>query len=144
MQRPESDGIAAHLEHGAGATADPALVGAKVAATFRAINDALSPIIGHRGVAALYRRSVHLASVTHPWLAGAHEEVHVALDLVPLAAVLAQQTTAQAVAGGTRLLQTFHSLLTSLIGPSLTERLLRPVWVNFLSGPSAQDKDTKP
>lgn len=142
MQSPESDGIAAHLEHGAGANADPARVGEKVAATFRAIDDALSPIIGHRGVAALYRRSVHLASLTHPWLAQAHEGALTSLDLTLLAAVLAQQTTAQAVAGGAQLLQTFHSLLTTLVGPSLTERLLRPVWITFLSGPPAQD--TKP
>ncbi|MES2226711.1 MAG: hypothetical protein V4540_02945 [Pseudomonadota bacterium] len=139
MQSPESDGIAAYLEHGAGAAADPARLAEKIVATCRAIDDALSPIVGHRGVAALYRRSVHLASEAHPWLARAHEGTPTALDLAPLAAVLAQQSGAQAVAGGTLLLQTFHSLLTTLVGPSLTERLLRPVWATFLSGPSAQD-----
>ena len=36
-------------------------------------------------------------------------------------------------------LQTFHELLATLVGPSLTERLLRSVWADSSSGPPAQD-----
>ena len=41
--------------------------------------------------------------------------------------------------GGGALLQTFYELLASLVGPSLTERLLRSVWAHSSSGPPAQD-----
>jgi hypothetical protein len=139
MQRQESDGIAAYLARTAGTAADSGQLAETVAATCLAIDEALSPIIGHRGVAALYRRSVHLASQTYPWLADAHQGAPLALEVAPLSAVLARRTSADAIAGGTLLLQTFHKLLTTLIGPSLTERLLRSVWADFLSGPSAQD-----
>jgi hypothetical protein len=61
------------------------------------------------------------------------------MDAGPLVAALAQQSAADAALAGARLLRNFHDLLVTLIGPSLTERLLRSVWVNFMSGPSAQD-----
>ena len=44
-----------------------------------------------------------------------------------------------AAAAGGALLQTFHKLLTTLVGSSLTERLLRSVWTNHFDAPSAQD-----
>jgi hypothetical protein len=122
--------------------ADSGQVAESIAATCRAVDDALAPIIGQGGVAALFRRSLHLTGQTHPWLAGAEEGVPNAMDVVTLTSRLARQTSAEAAAAGALLLRTFYDLLTTLVGPSLTERLLRPVWVNFLSGPSAQD--TKP
>ena len=107
--------------------------------TWQAIDSALSPIVGQRGVAMLYKRSLHLASAAHPWLAGADEASPATMDLEALQSVFAQQGALPAAAAGGTLLQTFHELLSSLIGPSLTERLLRPVWAPFSSGPPAQD-----
>jgi hypothetical protein len=42
--------------------------------------------------------------------------------------LLAQRSSEEAAAAGNGFLTTFHGLLSGLIGPSLTERLLRDVW----------------
>lgn len=139
MKSQMSDGVAAFLARRVETGADSAQIAETIAAKFREIENALTPIIGRGGVGALYRRSVHLTGQTHPWLAGAEEGVPTAMDAAPLNALLARQGSADAAAAGALLLQTFYDLLTTLVGPSLTERLLRSVWVTFLSGPSAQD-----
>lgn len=134
-----SSDIAALL---AGAVSDGASsrqVAGMVASAFRGIDQALTPIIGQRGVAALYKRSMHLASPTHPWLPRSREGVHPAMDVAALTTELALQPAAAAAAAGDQLLQTFCELMISLIGPSLTDRLLRPVWATLLSGASAQE-----
>ena len=131
--------IEASLTHQAGAVATAAQIADATIATWQQIDTALAPIIGQRGVVALYKRSLHLNRQSHPWLAGTPEGVQTTLDLAPLKSVLAQQSSANAAVAGSALLQTFHELLTSLIGASLTERLLRSVWATFLSGPPAQD-----
>jgi hypothetical protein len=116
-------------------------VAGMVASAFRGMDQALVPIIGQRGLAALYKRSVHLASRDHAWLPGSREGVSPppAMDVTALTSELSQQTPAAAAAAGGQLLQTFCELLISLIGPSLTDRLLRPVWATLLSGAPAQE-----
>ncbi len=99
----------------------------------------LHPIIGHSGVGMLYKRSLHLAGSAHPCLTGMPEGDQTAMDLGTLRSVLMAQTSSNGAAAGGALLQTFYELLASLIGPSLTEQLLRPVWAKFPSGPPAQD-----
>ena len=99
----------------------------------------LHPIIGHSGVGMLYKRSLHLVSPAHPCLAGMPEGEQATIDFGSLRSALMGQTSANGAAAGGALLQTVYELLTSLIGPSLTERLLRPVWAKFPSGPPAQD-----
>ncbi|MBB6184961.1 hypothetical protein [Oleiagrimonas soli] len=106
---------------------------------WQGIEAALSPVIGQRGVAMLYKRSLYLVAPSHPWLTGMHEGVQSSIDLDALKSVFAQQHAAIAAVAGGAFLQTFCELLTSLIGASLTERLLRPVWAHFSSGPPAQD-----
>ena len=139
MKNQESDGIAAFLTRSVRGGADSGQIAESVAATCRAFDNALTPIIGQRGVAALYKRSLHVTGLTHAWLAGAQEGAPHSMDVATLTSRLAQQTSADAAAGGALLLQTFYDLLTTLVGPSLTEQLLRSVWATFLSGPSAQD-----
>jgi len=142
MQSQESDGIAAFLSRTASDGASSRQIASAVTSAFQGIDQALTPIIGKRGVAALYKRTVHLAGRTHSWLAVPMEGVPTAMDVAALAGALEARTAADAAAAGTLLLQTFHELLTTLVGPSLTERLLRPVWTVFLSGPSAKDTTT--
>jgi hypothetical protein len=139
MGSQESHRIAATLVHRAGNGADAAQIADAVTSTLQEIDAALRLIIGPRGVVGLYKRSLYLTGLAHPWLAGTHEGVQTAVDLAALKSVLAQQTSANATAGGGTLLQTFYELLTSLVGSSLTERLLRSVWENSLSGAPAQD-----
>ncbi|HEY9199595.1 MAG TPA: hypothetical protein VIR60_09525 [Gammaproteobacteria bacterium] len=103
-------------------------------ATWRNIDAALSPIIGQRGVAALYKRSLHLSRAHHPWLTTAAESTPQPDDFTALQTATAQQTTADAMAANDALLQNFTDLLANLIGASLTERLLRSVWDHPSSG----------
>jgi len=88
----------------------------------------LSPIIGTRGVSALGQRSLHLASASHAWLAVRQPGRPDTLDAAGLVSLLAQRSADEAAAAGGTFLQTFRELLASLIGASLTERLLRGVW----------------
>lgn len=131
--------IAASLARHAGAAATAPHVADATVAAWQAIDAALSPIIGQRGVAALYLRSLHLNRPVHPGLPAATEGLQSSMDTGALKSALAQQDAAGAAAAGGAVLQTFHELLTTLIGPSLTERLLRSIWVDFLSASPAQD-----
>lgn len=131
--------IAASLACQAGVCATAAQIADATVAAWQAIDSALAPIIGQRGVVALYKRSLYLNLVLRPCLNAAIETNEPLLGLVALKSVMAQQSADDAAAIGGELLQTFHELLTSLVGPSLTERLLRPVWTGFISGPPAQD-----
>lgn len=134
-----SSDVAALLAGALSEGASSRRVAEMVASAFRGMDQALVPIIGQRGLAALYKRSVHLAGQTHPWLPSSREGVHPAMDVTALTSELSQQTAAAAAAAGGQLLQTFCELLISLIGPSLTDRLLRPVWATLMSGASAQE-----
>ena len=124
----------------AGPDAGAAQVANASVETWREIDAALAPIIGQRGVSALYARSLHLTSLAYPWLAGATEEVsQPRLDVEALRIVLSNQPRAEAADASGAVLHAFHSLLTHLIGAPLTEQLLRSIWARFLSGDTAQD-----
>ena len=127
------------LAHQVDQGADAAQIAATVVSTWREIEAALYPIVGRRGVASLYKRSLHLTSPAHPWLAVLQDDIQAAMDLAALQSVLTRQGTADAAVGGGDLLQTFYELLASLVGPSLTDRLLHSIWADPTSGPHAQD-----
>jgi len=99
----------------------------------------LTPIVGARGVAALHNRSVHLTAKAFPWLVIKRGNIEATIDLDALHTLLNLQSVAAATAGGEAHLRTFHDLLATLIGLSLTERLLLPVWEKYLSASPAQD-----
>jgi hypothetical protein len=127
------------LANRVGSDADATQIAAAVLAIWEEIDDALTPLIGPLGLAALYRRTVHLSAARHLWLAGRDEGVLTDTDPAVLKSLLAHRSSAEAAAGGSAFLDTFHELVASLIGPSLTARLLRSVWDNPSSGPAAQD-----
>ena len=107
---------------------------------WQAIEAALAPILGSLGVAALHRRSLYLAAQTYPWLALEAAADAPPLDLQALRTALAAREAEEAAAASQCLLQCFQGLLSSLIGPSLAERLLGALWSSPLpSGRSAQD-----
>ena len=105
-----------------------------VVSTWQSVDAALAPMIGGRGVAALYVRSLHLVRNAHPWLAAAHQDPHTQMDLELLRAAVAQQEGASAAAGAGAHLQSLSELLGSLIGTSLAGQLLGPVWGNAFDG----------
>ncbi len=119
--------------------ADPARIADAAVSTLQCIDAALSPIISQRGVAALYRRSLHLVRGEFPWLLDAHDGAQQPDGFAALHSALSQQTNSIAVAGTRALLDTFHELLASLIGAPLTQRLLRSVWDHSSSGHAGQD-----
>ena len=123
MERPPA-GAYAHRIPDPAAAAD---VAAALGHVWADLVVALSPVIGPRGTAALLQRSLHLASAAHPWLLSATPADKAALDPAPLVAQIARRDDAEASAATACLLHTFDTLLASLIGSSLTERLLRPV-----------------
>jgi hypothetical protein len=139
VAHPESRQIGVTLAGQVSEGADAAGVADHVVAVWQQVEDALTPIIGQRGVAALYKRSLYLVAPRHHWLERLQEADAPAVDVVALRSALAQQEPAEAAAGGGALLQTFHELLASLVGPSLTGRLLAAAWELPTSGPSAQD-----
>ena len=103
------------------------------------VHAALSPVIGHRGVAALYKRSLYLTQVAHACLTPVHEGELVPGNFSALRAALSQQTSQDAAAAHGALLQAFYDLLTNLIGASLTDQLLRSVIDKLSDGDGTKD-----
>ena len=123
-----TDDLAGWLLRFAGTGVGAEAVASAIITTCQDLDAALTPVIGPRGVAALFDRSLHLASGSQPLLAGIRTCAPTTLDLAPLKLRLAAQTPADAAAAGALLLHTFHQLLATLIGALLTERLLRSMW----------------
>ena len=106
--------------------AEASRVAAAVLVSWRAIDAALAPIVGRGGLSALYRRSVKLAQAEHPWLPepplgegpDPFTDLHVALSDRP---------PADSAAAHRSMLQSFCDVLDTLIGASLTNRILLPV-----------------
>ncbi len=138
---PGSSGPPGPLGHRLAVDADATQVADAVAAVWSDIDQALHPIIGHRGVLALYNRSLKPAAARHPWLADGHAGALAAIDASALHAALARQPAAEALAAGQALLVGFRELLSSLIGASLTDRLLGSVWG---PAPEAPAQDNAP
>jgi len=121
------ENIQAGLSKRAAAGWDSGSIAASIVSVWRDIDVTLAPIIGQRGVAALFRRTLHLIRHDHPWLTAALDSMADAMDFMALQSSLSQRTSANAVAANGALLQKFLEQLASLIGESLAERLLRPV-----------------
>jgi len=138
MERQEGRRAAVPLARRIANDADAAQIADATVAALQEIDAALRPIIGPRGVCALYRRSLCLTAPTYPWLAALHEDAPSAMDVAALKAVLLRQDSTDARAGGAALLQTLHELLAGLIGPSLAGRLLHSVWSHESGGAPAQ------
>lgn len=124
---PEGSRRADPLAHRVSGDASTPQIADAIVDTWLEIDAVLVPIIGQGGVGALFRRSAHLSMRTHPWLANAQDGSG-AIDCVALKSLLLLQSPAESLAGGKAMLQTFHGLLAGLVGASLTEQLLRPVW----------------
>ena len=88
----------------------------------------LIPVIGERGVEVLFSRSLHLTTRTFPRLEIAADHGDKAALIANVKAQLASSGSNDAIEASCALLGTFTELLSTLIGASLTERLLGPVW----------------
>jgi hypothetical protein len=136
----DSRKVATTLERLAAQGADTARIADAAISTWQAIEAALAPVIGAKGVAALYGRSLYLVRARHPWLAAATDGADSRMDLGLLAAALARQENFTAATGAGDQLESLYDLLRSLIGPALTGQLLRSAWDNPFGGTAAQDR----
>ncbi len=136
---PPLAGTAGPLASRLPADADPAAVARTVVALWLECDAALHPVIGHGGAAALFHRSLSLNAVEHPWMAPGTSVLTTSVDLVALEAQVQQRPAAEAAAAGEALFRQLYGLLASLVGDSLTERLLRSVWPPTPNAPAAQD-----
>ena len=87
----------------------------------------LTLIIGERGFASLYSRSLHRAGAQFAWLAP-HPPQATADALRLLGASLAMRAPAEAQAANGALLNVFIDTLIILIGELLTNSILRAAW----------------
>lgn len=129
--------IQSSLVKTAAANSDTVVIASKVVAIWRDIDTALSPIIGHRGVAALLGRSIHLMPDTDSWLSSVQGDIAETIDFAALQLKLSQQSVQNIVPVNGALLEKFVGLLTNLIGVSLTERLIQPIVDNHSTGDAA-------
>jgi len=111
-----------------GSANDARAVAEATLGTWRQMAVRLEPVIGARGVDALFRRSLLLTSRTLPWLKLPENTRDNALLLDWLQMLLASLETKEAVASSCSLLANFTELLASLIGDSLAKHLLKQVW----------------
>jgi hypothetical protein len=133
--RRSRDALARLASHGA----DTAQIGSALHETFSTAQQALAPIVGARGVAALYQRALHLAGKAHPALAALPAGAAATMDLPTLETALSSLDASLAAAAGDELVHAFREVLASLIGVPLTEHLLGTVAVDPPHDAAAQD-----
>ncbi len=117
------------LAHRAGATPNASTVTEAALSTWQQLAARIEPVIGARGVDALFDRSLHLTSKTFPWLAVTADHGNSTASLASLWGSFETREPTVATEASVALLGTFTELLVSLIGESLTERLLGLVWM---------------
>lgn len=139
MSSVPSHALAAALARRAGSEAPAQRMADTVVGVLREIEAALGPVIGAGGASALLDRSLHRAAETYPWLAQARDAHGAALDCDRLGHTLAAQPGDAIAAAGAQILQAFHELLASLVGHSLTQRLVGGVWSGLLGEPPLRD-----
>lgn len=118
---------------------DPERILDLIGRSWKVIDQAMRPIIGKGGICALFHRSIEITAEAYPWLAAASIDAQSEVDLDLLQRVLAKQERDHFAGAGDALLLHFYSLLTNLIGLSLTDRLLRPVLDPLLNGTVAKE-----
>ena len=95
--------------------------------TLREISARLSPMFGERGVDVLLGRALHLTGAKLPWLELPKQGAEVGTPLAALKLHLVTGDRNKVSEASELLLVTFTELLASLIGPTLTGRLLATV-----------------
>lgn len=108
--------------------------------TWHKVAARIVPVIGVGGSDVLFNRSLHLTCMAFPWLTIVGDHRDSTALLANLKERLAGSDTTVATEASYTLLATFTEMLTTLIGESLTARLLGPVWVS--SSPVAEQETT--
>ena len=122
------EAIRSALARAAGRAPSATSIAAATVDAWHQIAARLEPVIGAGGVEVLLVRALHLTGRNFPWLDDAVDHGAGAALLAGLNARLAERTPDDAAQASQQILTTFNDLLATLIGESLTERLLGPVW----------------
>jgi hypothetical protein len=122
------ESIATSIARRAGPGADASATARATLAVWDGMATQLEPVIGARGVDALFGRALHLAGKQFPWLAAEAVRGGSASALDHVQQRLADQGHAQASAAAQALLGGFTELLVTLVGDSLATQLLGPAW----------------
>lgn len=130
--------LAAPVAELLGADADVERIAAAALETWQRIEAALAPIIGPLGFSSIYGRALKRSCAEHQWLCSIPPSSKDGPALAALHTALVQRSDAEAVAAHASLLQSFCEILSSLVGPALTERLLRNAWDPQSSNPSPE------
>jgi hypothetical protein len=131
--------IVATLTRRVGRSTDSTHIADSIVEIWSEAEFALTPLIGREGVAALLKRSLFLSASSHSWLWDSQKGNNKFVDVNALRTTIANQTAEEASAGGATLFLQFYGLLTTLIGPSLADRILESAWVDPSRGETAQD-----
>ena len=135
------DAIQRTLAHRAGDVPDASAVSEATASAWRQVDALLTPLIGANGVDVIFRRALSLTSKVFPWLAIGEEHGDSSALLVSLKVQLAGRDTATVTEVACTLMVTFIELLSTLIGESLTERIVSSIWASPLP-PSEQETES--
>jgi hypothetical protein len=123
----------------AGSTSNASAIAAATVTIWPQISARLAPVIGAGGVDVLLDRSLHLTSASFPWLTRDADRGRTsALDGIKTC--LGRQEASAALAASGELLSAFSELLATLIGDSLTDRLLGPVWALPIAAPRQESE----
>lgn len=112
---------------------------AAAARVYQKLAGSLSPIVGQVGAHALLSRSIHLATAEHAALAGL-ARADPASEAVSLKGRLETLEPEEITEAAVALFATFTGLLASLIGDTLTSRLLEDAWPGIPFGESSAEE----
>jgi hypothetical protein len=90
----------------------------------------LTPLIGDAGLQSLYARAMHLVLPQCPALGPPQRNQQSESSFHKLKSDLESMDAAEAARASNLLLATFTELLSTLIGESLTSRILRSAWTD--------------
>jgi hypothetical protein len=116
------------LAERAGDAPDASAIAEAFISTWHQVASQIIPVIGAGGVDVIFNRSLHLTCTAFPWLTIPGDHRDNAVLLASLKERLAGREPDAAAETSYTLLVTFVELLMSMIGESLTERLLSTVW----------------
>lgn len=113
-----------------------------LALTLEDIRAVLTPIIGTAAVTALYRRCLHLCAARHPCFESIRNNEDVSMIPSSVRVMLAQLSSTDDLQLGDVLINTFYTLLASLIGSPLTEQLVGDCTASARARNDQQGDDT--
>ena len=127
------------LAREAGTGTDAKALAAAALRVYETLAGQLALLIGDGGVRALTARSLHLVQRDFPWLAEAQETDPSEGPFAQLGFSLSRQEPTVATEGAAAALATLGGLVETLIGETLTMRVLRAAWPSGFPDETGQE-----